>query len=263
MASTLPPGCFRPFRLPAIAPLQLPAGVGHQVPSRAAIVYYDGDTERELSVTSYADLDRRSDAFAAALIDRQICLGDRVAYFMINSPALIVVYYGILKAGAVPVPCNTRYLCEELFRLLVDAGAKVIVVDETLLDIVQGREGDTLELEIIVNGGAREETSLDALTRRAPCAPVELPDIDVDRDLALLPYTGGSTGVSKGAMLTHYNMVVNPVQWARWYEYEEGREVFISALPLSHLGGISGVMSVPITVGATMILFPRFNPRGF
>ena len=95
-------------------------------------------------------------------------------------------------------------------------------------------------------------------SRREPGQPVP---IDPVRDLALLPYTGGTTGISKGAMLTHRNLVVNAMQFATWYGYEAGEETFISTLPLFHIGGIAGAMSVPISMGATMLLFRRFDAR--
>ena len=92
--------------------------------------------------------------------------------------------------------------------------------------------------------------------------PGQLPKLKPTQDLALLPYTGGTTGVPKGAMLTHHNLVVDVLQFKEWFDYEDGREVFIAALPLFHIGGIAGVMNVPLAVGATIILFNRFDALG-
>ena len=100
----------------------------------------------------------------------------------------------------------------------------------------------------------------DLIAQHLPLEP--LSDITPEEDLALLPYTGGTTGVPKGAMLTHANLVANAIQFSRWFDYRPGEETFIAVLPLSHIGGIAGVMSVPIAVGGTIILFRRFHPQG-
>ena len=230
-------------------------------PERDAIVYYDGESGREVSAMSYRTLDRQSDCFSSALTELGIEKGDRVAYFLQNSPELVVCFYGILKAGAVPVPCNPMYKAEELAYQLTDSGAIVILCDSDLQPVVQQVKGSTCLSHIIVTGQADEALSFDRLIESSK-PPNTLPPIDPERDLALLPYTGGTTRVPKGAMLTHRNLVVNAVQFARYYQYQEGQEVFISALSLFHIGGIGGGMSVPILVGGTMILFRRFNPKG-
>ena len=77
--------------------------------------------------------------------------------------------------------------------------------------------------------------------------------------MAVLLYTGGTTGVSKGAMLTHRNIVANTVQFAEWYAFAPGDETSICALPMFHSGGMSGVMNVPLYAGATLIVFARFS----
>jgi len=229
--------------------------------ARAAIIYYDGESGREVSAKSYRALDQESGRFASALVELGIARGDRVAYYAENSPELVASFYGILKAGAVPVPCNPMYRRDELAHQLADSEAKAILCDADLYPIVQQVKSSTSLSHIIAVGGAGGALSFDDLIRSHE--PLEkLPHIDPTRDLALLPYTGGTTGVPKGAMLTHRNLVVNAVQFSRWYCYHEGQEVFIATLPLFHIGGIAGAMSVPISVGGTIVLLRRFNPRG-
>lgn len=230
-------------------------------PDRQAIVFYDGVEKKELSTTTYAELDQATDALATALLDLGIEQGDRVAYLMYNSPELIVVFYAILKAGAVPVPCNTRYLSDELCHHLIDSGSHFIFVDQDLYEIAESVKEEAHLKQIVVKGQIKNILSIDELLKTSP-NNTRMPVIDIYNDLALLPYTGGTTGIPKGAQLTHRNMVVNAVQFGKWYDYVDGQEIFISTLPLSHLGGISGVMSLPISVGGTMILFPRFSPQG-
>ena len=232
-----------------------------QYPARKAIIYYDGEQGREVSAMSYRALDHESDRFASALMELGVVRGDRVAYFLQNSPRLVVSFYGILKAGAVPVPCNPMYRAEELTYQLNDSEAKAIICDADLCPLVRHVEGSTCLSHVIVAGHADAALSLEGLIR-CHQAPQELPRIDPAQDLALLPYTGGTTGVPKGVMLTHRNLVVNTLQFSRWYSYREGHEVFIAALPLFHIGGIAGVLGVPISVGGTIVLLRRFNPRG-
>ena len=78
--------------------------------------------------------------------------------------------------------------------------------------------------------------------------------------LALLLYTGGTTGSPKGAQLTHRNIVANTIQFAEWYAFEPGGEVCISVIPMFHSGGMAGVMNVPLYAGATLLVMSRFNP---
>ncbi len=187
--------------------------------------------------------------------------GDRVAYYMANSPELIVSFYGILKAGSVAIPCNSMYKARELKIQLLDAQPKVIICDEELYPFVEKVKDSLAPVAVIVNGTISGEYSMeDLVSLHSPI--IKSPRVDPDHDLALLPYTGGTTGVPKGAALTHRNLVTNAVQFASWYGYGVGTEVFISALSLFHIGGIAGAMSVPVSVGGTMVLFRRFHPQG-
>ena len=229
-------------------------------PDRDAIVYYDGEGLRELSRTRYRALAETSARFASSLAEMGVAKGDRVAYFLQNSPELVAAFYGILKAGAVGVPCNPMYRRDELAVQLEDSGARVVVCDAGLLSIVrEARPGTDVERVVVVGGGEADDFQRLVDAGRPDAS---LPRVDAERDLALLCYTGGTTGVPKGAMLTHRNLVVNAAQFARWYRCVEGVEVFISCLPLFHIGGIAGAMSVPVAAAGAMVLFRRFHARG-
>ena len=229
-------------------------------PDRDAVVYYDGEGRRELSRTGYRALWEMSGRFASSLAEMGIAKGDRVAHFLQNSPELVASFYGILRAGAVVVPCNPMYRGRELAGQLEDSGARLVVCDAELLPIVEEVRHDTAVEGVVVVGG----DGPDGFHRLVAGgrAGARLPEVDAENDLAMLCYTGGTTGVPKGAMLTHRNLVVNAAQFARWYRYAEGAEVFISCLPLFHIGGIAGAMSVPVSVAGTMVLFRRFQARG-
>jgi long-chain acyl-CoA synthetase len=89
---------------------------------------------------------------------------------------------------------------------------------------------------------------------------LETAPIDAGEDVAVILYTGGTIGTPKGAMLTHRNIVTNTIQFAEWYAFELGAETCIGAIPMFHSGGMSGVMNVPLYVGATLVVMSRFHP---
>ena len=257
--SFYPPGIPSSLDYPDVPLHSFLTRSAEEFPDRPAIIFLGDDATPPPTLT-YLELDRLSGRFAAGLVGMEVGRGDRVAYFMQNRPELVIAFYGILKAGAVPAPCNPMYTGDELLRQLDDAQPRFTVCDRDTHPLVsralEGRSTPT----IIVVGGEGPEPSFGGILEsyREPSSPVP---VDPGRDLALLPYTGGTTGISKGAMLTHRNMVVNAMQFAAWYGYEAGKETFIATLPLFHIGGIAGAMSVPISVGATMLLFRRFDAR--
>ena len=257
--SSYSPGVSASLDYPDIPLHSLLTRSAERFPERAAI-FYQGDDVTAPSTLTYRELDRLSGSFAAGLAELGISRGERVAYFLQNCPELVIAFYGILKAGAVPAPCNPMYTRDELLRQLQDSQPSLVVCDRDTYPLASGVLDGTLATKMVVVGGGQPGTSfesiLDSHSEPGPSVPV-----DPGRDLALLPYTGGTTGVSKGAMLTHRNMVVNATQFATWYRYEAGEETFVSALPLFHIGGIAGAMVVPLSVGATMLLFRRFDAR--
>ena len=235
-------------------------------PDRPALIYQDapdgGEPVTKSVTKTYRALDEESSRFAAALIRLGIARGDRVAYYIQNSPELVVGFYGILKAGAVPVPCNVMYRAEELAYHLNDSGAKALLCEADLYSTAREILAQTPVTEVVVAGGAADSSThcWEKLLETHP--PLEqLPPLNPAEDLALLPYTGGTTGVPKGSMLTHANLVANAIQFRDWFGYEPGGEVFVATLPLFHIGGIAGVMSVPLAAGATIVLFRRFSPE--
>src|SRR5581483_8975827 len=108
---------------------------------------------------------------------------------------------------------------------------------------------ERLELAVVDAAAFRAMESLPP----GPPAPVR-PDTDV----AVLLYTGGTTGAPTGAMLTHRNLVANTLQFAGWYAFAPGEETAVAAIPMYHSGGMSGVMNVPLSAAATLLVLPRF-----
>lgn len=254
-----PPGIPAHLDYPRIPLYRFLQESAARYPQRPALIYQDAPDDCPATVT-YRQLDDQSSRFAAALLHLGINPGDRVAYYLQNSPELVAGFYGILKAGAVPVPCNVMYRATELAYHLNDSGAKALLCEADRYPTAKEILPQTAVSQIIIAGDTLADTPLhhwDRLLASHPPLP-DFPEIDPSCDLALLPYTGGTTGIPKGSMLTHANLVANAIQFRDWFGYQPGQEIFIAALPLFHIGGIAGVMSVPIAAGATIILFRRF-----
>lgn len=246
--------------------------------------------------TSYRRLLNASYRMAASLQAAGIGKGDRVAIMLPNCPQAVIAYFGVLLAGAVVVMTNPLYVERELEHQLRDCGAKAIVLLDLLyprLAKVRGSEpeqGPLQELRhIIVTSikdalpvplnmlyplkqrrmghnpvipyGKHGVISYRKLLAGASSLPAGRPvPVDPVRDIALLQYTGGTTGLPKGVMLTHRNLVANAVQTAVWcYKMKDGSEKFLAALPLFHVFGLTVLMNQSVMRGGTLVLLPRFE----
>ena len=237
---------------------------------------------------SYDDLDRLSARFASYLLnDLKLKKGERVALMMPNILQYPIAIFGVLRAGLTVVNTNPMYTGRELRHQLVDSGASAIVVLESFAHTLAGVIGDTQVRQVvttgigdllgfpkgpIVNFTVRYVKKLvpdydlpgaigfrEALARgerhRLPAA-----DIRAD-DSAFLQYTGGTTGVAKGAMLTHRNLVANMQQSSAWIsrDIQPGKEVIITALPLYHIFALTSNCLVFMKFGGLNVLIT--NPR--
>jgi long-chain acyl-CoA synthetase len=196
---------------------------------------------------TYAGLFAAVRGAAAGLGARGVGRGARVGVVLPNSADLIVAYYAAWYAGAAVVPANPSSRESELAHHLGDAAVSLVVAPA---GSAAQAAAERLALPYLDVVSLRAMEALPPAPP-APCAPA--------RDLAVLLYTGGTTGAPKGAMLTHRNLVVNTVQFAEWYAFEPGAETSICALPMSHSGGMSGAMNVPLYAGATLLVFARFS----
>jgi long-chain acyl-CoA synthetase len=231
-------------------------------PERVALRALDQDTGVATRALTYAQLAAQAQAVAAGLRRLGLGRGDRVAVCLPNSAELIISIYGAWLAGATVVPVNPILTASELAWLVGDAApALLIAAGDAAASAAAAAEAMALPL-VLASGGARVarpqaiawEALLDEGRRVQPA------DLDVDEDVAVILYTGGTTGTPKGAMLTHRNLVTNAIQFATWYAFEPGAEVCIAAIPMFHSGGMSGVMNVPLYAGATILTTARFRP---
>lgn len=216
--------------------------------------------------TTYRELGAQVVRFASALARSGVRKGDRVAIMVPNSPQFVVAYYGVLTAGGIVVQINTMYTERELLSIVADSGAETIVVAEGQYPVakaVMPRTG--LKWAIVVSEHAGESDFAPDWTYDAFIATgtehVEPAVIDPAEDIAVLQYTGGTTGRSKGVMLTHRNLVVNLIQFDQFMMGSLGRgtERILTALPLFHVYGMTVCMNLSIFVGGCCVLVPRFE----
>ena len=248
-----------------------------------------GDKTAYLSMgarLSYAELDRRASEFAGWLQSIGIGKGARVALMMPNLLQYPVCMFGALRAGCVVVNCNPLYTPRELEHQMKDSGAEVMVVVEnfartveqilpqtSIRHVIVTSMGEMLGLKgFLVNLMVRHvrkmvppwripsaldlDQALAAGRRRGFRAPV----VGLD-DLAFLQYTGGTTGVAKGAMLSHRNIIANVTQAGTWISsvVRDGEEVVVTALPLYHIFALTANCLMFMRLGATNLLIA--NPR--
>ncbi|MFC1975414.1 long-chain fatty acid--CoA ligase [Chloroflexota bacterium] len=240
------------------------------------------------STMTYRKLDALADRFAAGLQKLGLQKEDRVALYLPNCPQFVIAYYGVLRAGGIVVPSNPLYVAREMEHQLSDSGATYVVVLSMLYpNIKEIRANTPLKHVIVTNikeyfpgllktlftlakekkGGHRVDISADAETSgfqdflaAAPPTPQPV-DITPD-DTAVLMYTGGTTGVPKGAQLTHKNVVANATQadtWIKGGSKTKDDEVMLTALPFTHSYSMTLCMNTSVFYGYTQVIIA--NPR--
>lgn len=263
---------------PEIPLYELLTRTANLYPKNVVIVFYG-------KRITYHELDVLTSKFAVALSDLGVKKGDRVALFLPNVPQYVISYYGALKAGTVVTVVNPLSKEREVSRQVNDAEAGTIVVLDVFYPIVKAVWSKTLLKRVIV---ARMKDFIPSakaffggLLGRVPSRKVErasgvyffselmekyaanprevkvFPKVDV----AVLQYTDGTTGIPKGAMLTHYNLVSNAIMCAEWLTARTSSEVFLTVLPLSNIYGMTTSMNAAVYLAAAMVMIPRFRPK--
>jgi len=257
-----PPGQPRTLDLPkASVYANLQASVERH-PQRAAIDYYG-------SRLSYAELKRQVDALAGYLQQRLgVRRGDRVLLYAQNSPQFIVAYYAILRADAVVVPVNPMNRTEELRHYVADSDAAVAIAGNDVL-----RELEPLGLErvlpIVYSDYLTQPTELpvpDFVRAAGSAAWREMlgenlapgPHLAGPEDLAVMPYTSGTTGKPKGCMHTHASVQATTVPYLHW-RGAQAQSVVLCAMPMFHVTGMQAGMNAPIHIGATLVVLSRWD----
>ena len=237
---------------------------------------------------TYQDISVKIDEAAAALQKIGVSKGVRVGLFLPNSPTYLVYYFAILKAGGIVVNFNPLYTIEELAYQVRDSGTELMVTLDlrTLFDKVEQLISDgVLKRALVCSFPSLLPSTKAALFKlfkakqlaRPLASPVTdklliesdiletgaVPEpvaIDPETDLAVLQYTGGTTGTPKGAMLTHYNVYANAEQVSRWSPHLiVGEESFLGVLPFFHVFAMTVVMNFAIRKASSIVILPRFD----
>jgi malonyl-CoA/methylmalonyl-CoA synthetase len=206
-------------------------------------------------VMTYADVEAASARHAAALVAAGVRVGDRVAVQAPKCLDMLMLYLGCLRAGAVFLPLNPAYTAGELAYFLGDAEPALFVCDagrKDEADRLAAMQGG-IAVETMGEGGAGSWTDLVALA-----APHFATVARADGDLAAILYTSGTTGRSKGAMLTHANLASNALTLVDVWRFT-GEDVLLHALPIFHTHGLFVATNVTLASGAAMIFQPRFD----
>jgi long-chain acyl-CoA synthetase len=234
---------------------------------------------------TYSEMNELTDKLAAGLAKMGITKGDRVGLFVLNTPQFVMSYFGVLKAGGIVVATNPLYTGREIVHQANDSGMEVMIVMSNFYEKVKSVQKDTKIHTLVVTNIketlppvmrvlftlAREKKGGFRVTLRdndvwlqdliAQNTPAERPDIEIKPDdTAIFQYTGGTTGVSKGAVGSHRGVVANSYQIRSWMtDCNDGREVALLAIPLYHAYGMIAGMTFAIKAGASMVMVP--DPR--
>ena len=234
---------------------------------------------------SFREMDEATDRLAAGLASLGVKKGDRVGIFMPNTPQFVVAYFAILKLGAIVVATNPLYSAREIEHQVNDAGIEVMLVMSNFYNLVKEVQPRTKIKSLVVTnlketlpavlsllftltrekkGGFRVQLAENDIWMQELISryqPSDRPKVEVSADdVALLQYSGGTTGISKGAIALHRNLVANAMQIRSWIvNAMDGQEMVLMAIPLFHVYGMVAGMLFAIRAGAGMVMIP--NPR--
>src|SRR3954468_10834560 len=219
-----------------------------------------------------AEIKERSDRLASALADLTIAKGDRIGIMLPNCPQYVIAAFAILRHGAIVVNINPTYTARELLAVASDSGIRMLITLDALAPLALGVQAQTAITVIVVTSlaeysaqaagppGVAGTTTFADLTSsarpRLPRVPIE------PSDVAVLQYTGGTTGAPKGAMLTHANIFANVVQTeAFMYRTKtRGDARYLLVIPYFHIYAFTVGMMMGVWNGALQILIPKYEP---
>ena len=212
----------------------------------------DGPSGRTLT---YGQLRDAVAAFRQGLVARGFAKGETLAIFMPNLPEYAVAFHGAASAGGHVTTANPLYTAGELGHQLRDSEAKFLLTVPPLLDVALAAAADSSVEEVFVLGEDERATPVAELLGAAAGEEVA---IDPGADLAALPYSSGTTGLPKGVMLTHRNLVANLVQTQEALQLDSD-DTLIGCLPFFHIYGMTVIMNLGLRGGATIVTMPRFD----
>ncbi|HCI78745.1 MAG TPA: hypothetical protein DHW02_03555 [Ktedonobacter sp.] len=246
---------FRPsLQYPSYPYAEMLARTSERYPEQVSLIFKDVNL-------TYRELDALVNSFANALLDIGIRKGQRVCLLMTNRPEYLISWFAVTRIGAVASPMNPSYKEREVAYQLSNSDAIAVIVQDNLLPLVKATRNETPELRyVIVVGSQAAENDYFSFNQLVQSYPSTLPICEAPTwdDMVALPYSSGTTGLPKGVMLSHKNLVCNAYQsiaTAR-ITFQDRMLIF---LPLYHIYGIM-LMGLAASTGATMVLMERFEP---
>ena len=220
----------------------------------------DGPTGR---VVTYGELDESIRRVATGLARRGVRQGDVVAIYSPNCPEYVTVFHAVASLGAVNTTVNPLYTADELAGQLRDAGARFLVTFPPFLERARDAAKRTGIEEIFVIGSAEGARSIAELMEAPPAPPAVT--INPGKDLVVLPYSSGTTGLPKGVMLTHRHLVANlrQCEGMQGFECFGERDTVMAVLPFFHIYGMVVIMKLSLGNGSTLVTMPRFDLMEF
>ena len=203
---------------------------------------------------TYAELDTRIHRLAGGLAKLGLGKGSVIALIAPNLPEYAIVFHAVAVAGAAVTTVNPTYGVEEIRHQLSDAGASLVITIPLFLETVNAAVKGTDASEVVLIGdtdGHRNITDLES-------EPIEQVAVDVFNDIVVLPYSSGTTGLPKGVMLTHNNLVANVCQTNSMLKYSED-DIGLAVLPFFHIYGMQVLMNGWLAEGSTVVTMPRFD----
>jgi long-chain acyl-CoA synthetase len=231
-------------------------------PNQTALVYLNHQW-------TYQELNDLASKTANLLLTLGVKPGDRVGIQLPNSPQFVITYFGILRSGAIAVPINPSFNGDELMYIIKDSSMNVLITCVEMVSILESCGMNNLK---IIATDIRVPFTVDHKYLLSPEAlkleevlfeqPAYIPQVGLTPDsIANLQYTGGTTGIYKGAILTHRNLVVNATQFRYWFKnvYEDGTGKFICVIPMFHIYAMSTTMNHAILSGSSLFILPKFD----
>lgn len=272
------PGVPQTIDYPSVPLFQLLTDSARKYPNTPCTIFKGAEI-------TYREMDELTDRLAAGLAELGIKKGDRIGLFMPNTPQFVTAYFAILKLGGVVVAINPLYTANEIEHQVKDAGIEVMLVMSNFYNTIKAVQANTQIRTVVVTnlkealppvlaflfsltkekkGGFRVDLAQGDLWMQdliARHSAADRPKVEVSsEDTALFQYSGGTTGISKGAIASHRNLVANALQIRSWMVgAEEGKEIVLMAIPLFHVYGMVAGMLFAIRTGASMVMVP--NPR--
>ena len=268
-----PDGVPRMLSIPELGLADLLRDTAKRLPDFKVVVFLD-------TVLTYRMLDNYADRFATSLSGLGLKKGDVAAIMLPNSHQFVIAYYACLRLGIIVTTVNPIYKPMEVKHQLVDSGAKALIVLDAIYESPAKILKDTNVKHVIgtniidlcgfssvkrffgkslgkIPAGRMPDNTLNFTDLLDAAIDIPRVEINAKEDLAVLQYTGGTTGTPKGAMLTHYNLVANTEQGKAWVGRSGDGVGWVGVLPLFHIYAMTCVMNAAISSGGFMLLFPR------